>query len=214
VKRPLLENLGWKVLSLAIAVALWMTLVGEQELTTSVSAPVVFRSLPQDLEISSDVPDRIHLEIQGSVGRLSHLATPAVTLDLKSVDRPGERTFPIRQENVSLPPGVILSRAVPGGVRLRFERRMDREVPVRVRFTGPPQSGLHVVSQAATPSTVKITGPESHVRRVEFAETDPIDLSATAGQSEFQVHAFVGDPLVRVGESLVVLVRVRLEKTP
>ena len=106
MKQLLFGNLGWKFLSLVIAIALWFGLVGEQELTTSTSVPIIFRSIPKDLEISSDVPDRIHLEIQGPVGKISHLSNPAVMLDLSDVDKPGDRTFTIRQGNISLPSGV------------------------------------------------------------------------------------------------------------
>ncbi|MFB3776881.1 MAG: hypothetical protein ACE141_04695 [Bryobacteraceae bacterium] len=41
MRRRLLENLGWKLLSLAIAVLLWIVVVGEpRELLKAVPAPV------------------------------------------------------------------------------------------------------------------------------------------------------------------------------
>jgi hypothetical protein len=214
MRRLLTAHLGWKFLSLGIAIALWMTLVGEQELTTSASAPIVFRNIPRDLEISSEVPDRIHLEIQGPVGKLGSLASPTVMLDLASMDRPGERTFTIRQGNVTLPPGVTLSRAVPGQLRLRFERRISREIPVQIRFSGPPPAGYRIVRQSVRPTTVMVVGPESRVGKVDFAETDPLDLTSVVSESEFRVHTYVLDQQVRVSDAQMVSVHVTLEKLP
>jgi len=212
VRDLLFKNLGWKALSLAIAVALWFILVGEQELTTSASAPVILRNLPSDLEISSEVPDRIHIEIQGPIGRLSHLSNPVVILDLDSVSQPGERTFTIRQSNLNLPPGVTLARAVPAYVRLRFERRLVRQVPVRVRLAGHPPDGYHIVRQEVVPPMVTVVGPESRVRLVEFAETDAIDLSALISETEYQVSTFVNDDHVRVSDGQRVAVRIAVER--
>src|SRR3954470_13274479 len=95
--RLLTANLHWKVLSLLVAIGLWFLVVGEPELVTSHSAPVFFKNLPRDLEISSGVPDRIYLEVRGPAGSLSpgQLANTAVLVDLAPVQGPSERTFSV-----------------------------------------------------------------------------------------------------------------------
>lgn len=214
MRRLLLENLGWKLLSLVLAVLLWFAIVGEPELAASVSAPVEYRNLPRELEISSDVLDRIHLEVRGPSGKLlpSRLADTTVVLDLSSISHPGERTFTISQRNLNLPAGVSLSRAVPAQVRLRLERRISRAIPVQVRYAGPPPAGYRVLRQDVEPASVRVIGPESRVNQVEAAQTDPIDLSSVVGESSFQVQTFVGDPQVRLESSPTVSVKVALEK--
>ncbi|MCS6954301.1 MAG: CdaR family protein [Bryobacterales bacterium] len=214
--RRLFENFGWKLLSVGVALLLWFALVRDPRLVTSISAPVQFRNIPPDLEMSSPPPAAVHLEVEGSAAQLrpDHLAVAAVVLDLQSVYQPGERTFTIDAASVALPAGVRLVRAVPAQIRLRFERRLSREVPVQVRFAGPPQRGYRVAHQEVRPGVVRVVGPESHVRRVEYAETDPVDLSAVVGEEEFHVQAFVPDPQVRFASPASVTVRVVVEKTP
>lgn len=214
--RRVLENLGWKLLSVALAVLLWFALVGDPRVVTSISVPVQFRNIPPDLEISSPPPATVHLEVEGSAAQLrtDHLSSVAVVLDLKPVFRPGERTFTLDSSNVTLPAGVRLVRAIPAQIRLRFERRLSRDIPVQVRFAGPPPAGYRIASQEVRPRTVRVIGPESHVNRVEFAETDPVDLSGVVGEEEFQVQAFVADPQVRLETPPSVTVRVVVEKIP
>lgn len=207
------KNLPWKLLSLGLAVLLWFALVGEPEMATSVTATVQYRNLPEDLEISSDLTDYVHLEVRGPSDKLTHtsLVNTAVILDLSNVKRPGERTFTIGRDNTTLPMGVNLSRAVPAQVRLKMERRLARDVPVRVRYTGMPPRGFHLSRQEVTPPRLRIVGPESRVSQVEAVQTDPIDLALSAEQNTFLVSSYVGDPHIRFENSSQVTVRIALE---
>ncbi|MEZ5400764.1 MAG: CdaR family protein [Bryobacteraceae bacterium] len=210
--RFLTHNWGYKAFSLAAAAAMWMLVIQEPEVGTSILAPVQYRNMPKDLEISSDVRDRIHVEVRGPASKLTPtgLDDASVILDLGFVKRAGERTFPVKQ-NMHLPAGVVLDRAVPAQVRLKFEKRVTREVPVVVRIGSPP-AGYEIVSQQVSPGRVKLVGPESRVREVESVETDPVDLSETKESEEFLVQTYVADPQVRVDGDGRVAVRVQLNR--
>jgi hypothetical protein len=212
----LTKNLGWKFLSLALAVLLWMAIVGEPELATSVSAPVLFRNIPADLEIGSDVPNRIHLEVRGPSGKLraATLADLVVVLDLAAVRRSGERTFTVQPQHINLPRGVLLSRAVPSQIRARFESSVAREVPIRTRYSAQVPAGYRIAQQQVDPAMARIVGPESRVTRVEAVQTDPIDLSGVVGESWFEVQLYVADPQVRLAASPTARVKVVLERVP
>lgn len=210
------SNIGWKLLSLSLAVGLWLAIVGEPEMASSVSVPIQYIHIPADYEISSDIPERVQLEVQGPTIRVQRMnvSGTAVVLDLSTVSQSGERTFTIDQRNLRLPSGVRLVRAVPSQLRIRFDRRASREVPVQVRFSGAPPDGYRVARSEATPGTLKVVGPEGRVRRIDFAETDAIDLGAVLGTSEFHVYAFVDDARVRFDSSPRVNVKVIVERIP
>jgi YbbR domain-containing protein len=212
--RRLANNLQWKLLSLMLAVGLWLAVVREPELVTSQSVPIFFKNLPKELETGAEAPDRVHVEIRGPAGKLTpaSLADTAVLIDLSAVESPGERTFTVSEPSLNLPSGVAFIRAVPSQLRLRFERVLSKEVPVQMRMAAPPPAGYRIAQQELNPGRLKIAGPENRVRLIEAAQTDPIDLSGVLGRTEFRVQAYVTDAQVRFEGASMVTVRVSVEK--
>lgn len=214
IKRILLDNLGWKLLSVFLAVVLWAAVASEPELATSISVPILFRNIPSDLDISSEVLERVHLEIRGPAGRLTpeSLSQTAVVLNLTDA-QPGERTYTIHDRDVrQLPIGVAFYRAVPSQVGLRFERLLSRDVPIAPVYSKPPPDGYSIVRYWFTPSKVRIRGPEGHVRPIDHVTSDPIDLSGVVSKKEMRIQVRVGDSQVRLEATPVVTYGVELTK--
>ncbi|MGE5488441.1 MAG: YbbR-like domain-containing protein [bacterium] len=209
-----LGNLALRGFSLAAATVLWATFVASPPLVRSVSASIELRNVPAGLEISSEVPTNVYLEISGPSAQLHSMnfAGEAVVLDLGSVNRPGEHTFTIEPGNIELPPGMRVIRAIPSQIRLRFERRATAQLPVRVRLAAPPPEGFVIVREIVSPPTLAIAGPESHVRRATYAETDPIELVPGVGWQVHQVQSFVRDSYLQVESSPAVTVSIELAR--
>jgi len=213
MKQLLTRNLGWKLLSLLIAIALWFAVAREPELATSLSVPVQFKNIPDDLDIGSNVLERMHVEVRGPSGRLSrdNLADVAVVLDLSDA-RAGDRTYTVHPNNINLPAGVIFYRAVPSQITLSFERLMTREVPIVPLFAKTPD-GYRVRGYALEPEKARIRGPEERVKNIERVATDPVDLSGVVSEREFRTHVNVADPQVRLETASLITLKVTLEKT-
>ncbi len=215
VRSILFEHIGWKLLSLVIAVAIWALVASEPELSTFATVPLEFRNLPDDVEITSELISTVRLELRGSSGELRGIGDgglrPAVVLDMSNV-QPGVRSFPITGANVRLSRGVRVVGAVPAEVRFHFEKRMVRVVPVVVRVSGEGQNGYQVVQTTAEPAEESIVGPADRVSRIKAVETDPIDVSNIYGLSRVHVNAYADDPYVRFQASPQVVVTVVMKK--
>ena len=209
----LTRNIGWKVLSLAAAVALWVSVASEPELATLRTVPVEYKGVPDNLEISSNFVEDVVLEMRGPAARLRDLrdARPAVVLDFSSVHDPGERTFTIDSSDASLPRGILLVRSIPEQLRFQFEWRVTREVPVNVRLS-PPHEGYTVASIQVTPPALRVTGPETSVQRMREVKTDPVDISGVIASQQYRVNTYLTEPRARFQSPSQVVVQVKVKK--
>jgi YbbR domain-containing protein len=208
------RNMGWKLLSLAAAVLVWISVSTEPELATFVSAHVEYKNLPPGAEINSDVVETVYLEVRGPSEALRLPELPrgsAVILDMTGI-QPGQHTFTIDSHNVRLPRGVELVHAAPAQIRMTFEPTAIRNVPVKVRFADGLPRDLNVVEATAEPSTLAVTGPASRVAAVTSVETDPLILTPQPGRAVYHVAAYVSDPRVRLRDAPRVTVGVTVEK--
>lgn len=207
------RNLGWKLLSLVIAIALWVAVAREPEVATSLSVPVDFKNMRDDLDIDGTLPDRVRLEVRGPSGSLTrdNLSAVAVVLDLSDAQA-GERTYSIRGRNLNLPSGVVFYRAVPSQLTLHFDQLVVQEEPVQPLYINKP-AGYRIASQQFNPVKVRIRGAQDRVKTIRQVRTDPIDLNGVAAEKVFRTHLNIGDPQIRLVEAPAdITVRVKLEK--
>jgi YbbR domain-containing protein len=214
IRDLLFQNLGWKLLSLAIAVVIWALVATEPELATFANVRLEYKNLPVGLEISSDPVSSIVLELRGPSGALrgtGEAIHPTVVIDMSDAQS-GERTFSIGDRNVKVVRGVRLVRAIPSEVRFHFEPRRTHMVPVHVRFVGEGENGYAVAGYRVDPPEMEITGPRSRVAHIAAVIADPIDLANTTGISPFHVNVFTEDSFVRFVSTPEAVVTVTMKK--
>jgi len=131
VWRALTRNLGWKVLSVLLAITLWIAVDGEPELVTLQSVPVFYQNVESNLALVANPPAAIRIELRGASDVLSreNLANVAVLLDLAGLTEPGERVFPVTRANITLPAGVRFVRSDPPELRLHLDRTSKGNPP-------------------------------------------------------------------------------------
>lgn len=208
------RHLGWKLGSLAAAIALWLAVEGAPELVTTQTVPLLYRNLASGLILASDTPESVRAELRGTSIKLtqSALSEVSVSLDLSDLAGPGERTYTLARSNFALPQGISVVRVVPSQVRLIADRMAVKEVPVKIRTTGTPPAGFQVTGQQLIPDRLRISGPETRVNQVDSAPTDPIDLSSMTQKSVVNVNAYLSDARVQFESSPMVTVTLTLER--
>src|ERR671918_410209 len=132
LRRIFLEDWSLKLLSLAIAVVLWLLVTGQNEpVTAHVNVQLNFIR-PQSLEISNDPPRTVDVTLTGSRSKLDDLTALdlVATVDI-SDQQPGERVLRLADKaKISLPQGVKVDGFQPSAIPIRLEQIVERQVPI------------------------------------------------------------------------------------
>src|SRR5215204_4667307 len=206
VSRILLEDWSLKLLSLAIAVVLWMLVTGQNEpVTAHVNVQLNFIR-PQSLEISNDPPRTVDIMLSGSRNKLDDLTALdlVATVDL-SDQRAGERVLRLADKaQISLPQGIKVDGFQPSAIPIRLEEIIERQVGVEPKLEGKPADGFEVYSAYPNKGSVAVRGPATRVNSLQKVATESIWL---AGHKETftasNVALDVPDPKVDLLEPMV-----------
>jgi YbbR domain-containing protein len=172
------RNLGLKFLSTLVAALLWLVVAGERVVERVMRAPVEFQNLPAGLELVGNPPDTVEVRLRGSSGALSRMAAGdmSAVIDLATA-RPGRRLFHITQNQVNVPYGIDIVQVGPSTLTMEFEMSAIRQVKVEPDIDGRPAAGYEVTQVTSDPETVEVAGPESALKRLQAAITEPVSVT-------------------------------------
>lgn len=206
LRRIFVEDWSLKLLSLAIAIVLWLVVTGQnQPVTAHVNVQLNFIR-PQSLEISNDPPRTVDVMLTGSRTKLDDLTSLdlVATVDI-SDQRAGERVLRLADKaQITLPQGIKVDGFQPSAIPIRLEEIVDRQVPVEPKLEGKPDEGFEVYSVTLNKTTVSVRGPASRVNALQKVATESIWL---AGHKQSfpanNVALDVPDPKVDLLEPMV-----------
>lgn len=215
LRRWVLHNFWLKILSLLMAIGLWMAISPAEEMTeVAVRVPIEFQHVPPHLEINSITIPEAQIRVRGPERLVRDLRPADIHADIELADaKPGERTFALTAQQIRHDRELHVVQVVPGQVHLSFDIRLTRDVQIRPRVTGSFVEGEQISKVLVDPATIEITGPRQHVEMVDAATTDPVDASGTTTQTTFVTNVYVPDALVQVVKPTPVRVTVIMGKS-
>jgi YbbR domain-containing protein len=203
------DELPLKVLSMVLAVTLFVLVRNDKDATSGAYVKVIY-TLPEDRVLVSDPVPEVKVSVRGPWTKLQHLdrSLEPIHIDLTRVHTPDVR---VDEDMIKVPPGVRVSSIVPSEVHVEFEPRVVREVPVQPILEGQPAEGYRVAKVVAEPARVRVDGAKSAVDAIERVPTRPLRITDVRGPVKGDV-ALEAPPLhTRFLESTTVSVRADIQ---
>src|ERR1043166_1288950 len=179
LRKIFVEDWSLKLLSLAIALVLWLLVTGQnQPVTAHLNVQLNFIR-PQSLEISNDPPRTVDVMLTGSRNKLDELTSLDLVATVDITDQhAGERVLRLADRaQIALPQGIKVDGYQPSAIPIRLEEIMDRQVPVEPKLEGKPADGFEVYGVYPSKGSVSIRGPESRVNSLQKVLTESIWLA-------------------------------------
>lgn len=177
------RNLGYKVISLLLAIMLWLVVsiqgTGQgvsdaQTLTISLLA----KNLPANLVLLSKLPP-VRVSMKGNNPSFNVNELYAY-VDL-SGGTPGEHSYPVK---IDPPAGINILDMQPNIISLQTDTVQEKMLPVQVSLTGNPAEGFTVGTPVLKPSAVNVRGPGAILANMDKVV---VEVGVTGANDTFQV---------------------------
>jgi YbbR domain-containing protein len=185
-RKIFLEDWLMKLVALVITLALWFGVTGLREpITIRQNGIALQPRLSNNLEITNSPITEVSLVLTGDRRKIDQIKSEnlIVSIDLTDV-QPGEHIIQLTPEtvNIELPNGIKIDEIQPNKISVRLETVEEREIPVRVETEGSVTEGFEVYgTPVILPAKVRVRGPSSFVKSLEFVSTEKINLDKKQG---------------------------------
>lgn len=216
LKRIFIDDWVMKLVALVITMALWLGVTGLQEPTTRPLTEVRLNPLiSSEYTITNTPVDKVELVIEGDKRKVNQLRGEdlVVTIDLTDI-KEGERTIQLTPQNidVELPSGLKVVKIRPDKIAVNLETVEEYDIPVKTETEGDLADGYEIYGVPnVIPDKVRLRGPRSFVKSLNFVSTEKIDLSGRKNDfTAQQVPINISNPKISLVNSASVSVTFRI----
>jgi YbbR domain-containing protein len=188
------KNPTLKVISLILAIILWLFVKSTSEGEVGLQVPLEFFRCPSDLIVTQVSEDVIVVRIMGPLPQVDRLSTTEgkARIDLSDA-KPGMNTFGISPDNFTIPKTLKITQISPASIKVELDRVMDKVVRVKAVVKGEPAPGYRVTKISVDPPSIKLQGARSHLRGLREVSTEEIDISGLRKTSKAEVPLRLAD---------------------
>ncbi|MEP6788641.1 MAG: CdaR family protein [Acidobacteriota bacterium] len=180
VRKIFLEDWAMKLTALVITFALWFGVTGLSTPTTKRFTVQLIPNLSNNAQITNTLIQDVDIVVSGDKRKIDQInkSDLSASLDLTDV-APGDRVISLTPDNISvpLPQGVKLVEIAPTRIAVNLEAVEEKEIEVKVVTTGTPAAGYDIYSSSSLPPKIKVRGPASIVKILDYVQTDAIDIT-------------------------------------
>lgn len=180
------KTAGLKIISILLAVLLWMYVTNQNEISTKQNYTDVnlqYYNLPSGLTVSG--PQTVSVRLWGSFKQTREIIA---YVDLASLAQ-GEYNLPVQVKPVS---GAMFTSVKPDKVNVQLKRLKENMVAVDYEVSQNPATGFKLTDVVIEPSRCLIKGDQSAVNRVDKVIA-PLQLGQVKDISSFKVNLVARD---------------------
>lgn len=203
-----IEDWVMKLFALLITLGLWFAITGlRAPVETRLENTTLALRLPNEIQMVNSPAETVDLVVTGDKTAIAQInkSNLIVSLDLTDI-KAGDHIVELSPDNVTvdLPGGTKLKQILPNNINVKLENVEQREVPVKAALDGNVADDFEVYSASVIPAKVRVRGPQSLIRSLDFVSTEDIDIQKRAQDfTAEQVPLKVPNPKITVLDAAV-----------
>jgi len=173
--------------AMLFSVALWFIVNMGRDYTMTMELPIMITNLPDDIALSTEVPDNASVSVSGEGWSLFNLYInpPRVTLNVEAQQI---NMFEQVRSQIGSMSDLSVMQVDPMFLEIETEMRVSKKVPVESQIEIITENQFGVLGPAQiTPDSITVTGPASRVEEVTVWNTADTEVNDVRSDLEMTV---------------------------
>lgn len=197
----ILRNWELKLLSLLIAIFVWLSLIPEEKTFSekTLTIPLETHNIPPDMELVEKPDPTVDVTIRAPNRMINEISAVNVFAKL-NLSRASlyQQEYPLNETMISIPTGAEVVRISPATVRLKLERTTQASLDIVPNIIGQVKEGYGIAKIEVSPPRVLVKGPESKFGAKDRVSTSPVDISGLTASTEIEADLILPKPELRL----------------
>ena len=177
-KESIFGNIGFKLLSVAIAVSLWFFVTYRGQSETTVEAQLEFKNVPQGVEILKQNIKKATINVRGHESILNGLKPSDVRILVDMTNgKAGEASYYFDTNDVKITKNIKVLRIEPTYAKVTLDESSTRVLQVKPYIVGQPAKGFEIKKITVSPAVASVEGPATEMARLAALRTEPLDIT-------------------------------------
>ncbi len=169
------------LISLFIAIILWLYAVGEQSVEVALKVPLKINPPQERMTVLSGSLQNVTLRLSVPRNIMSVVSQQSVHAyhEIKGVEKAGEYNFRVEPRDIILPPGNIrILEIYPEVITVTLDELIVQKLPIHAPLNGEPAHGYLIDNKKIdiNPNAALIEGPKAKLEKLEAIHTERIDV--------------------------------------
>lgn len=209
LRQRLFSNLLPKLVTTLVVLVSWLVITTKQGGIFTVAVPIKYHNLPASAVLLKSSPEEVEVQLKvfSSLIPSPKQLDLVADLDLANV-REGSNTLAIREGDLNLPLGVVVTSMNPSSVKVTIGKKMQKTLQVTPLLKGALAGKQRLQRVGVEPSRVVVEGPEHILAGIDSLRTEAVSLDGIRQSTVVETRLVSPSPQLRILNDEPVRVRI------
>lgn len=189
------------VIAVGFITGVWFSFTRALDTLASYEVPIEFLNRETEMAILKVSDNTARIQVNGSAALIRSMRPDQIKVKVDLLGAAvGVNRFPVTEANVTLPPGIVLTRIEPQLVSVTVDKEAIRLIPVQVDWAGRLSEDRILKTATWEPESLKITGSSLVVKNVDRIYTKKVILDPLKESGSLTVRPIIRPSSVRLAD--------------
>jgi len=185
--------------SLLFITGIWFGISRGLNTMITLDVPIEYLNRDPSMEIVNTLENTVRLHLSGSDVLVKSIKPEQIRVKIdmgKAIM--GPNSFPIKEENISLPPGIVLTKVNPAVINMEIDKPINKMIPVQIDWVGKLPYHLIIESAKLSSDRIRLIGVNRILNDISTIYTEKVPVDKIEKSGKITVGVIITNSVLKI----------------